>query len=297
MHRTPFQRYIHAARRAPQIWRLVLGVIVITLCAFIWTLGPLGLAWLFASPETALGLAHTLQSPVTPRGTLILLGTFAGMALGAVFAVRLLHKRRAASLFGPRRQVARDFTVAAGVVFAIYLTGLALWMVFFTPEANLAPTRWLVLLPLALLGVALQTGAEEMVFRGYLMQQLAARFISPVIWLILPALAFGAVHYDPGTAGANVWIIVGSAALFGLVAGDLTARTGSLGAAWGFHFANNVVAILVISTKGTITGLSLMQTPYGVDDAEVMGGLMFGDMAMLILAWLILRRVLTPRSI
>ena len=121
---------------------------------------------------------------------------------------------------------------------------------------------------------------------------MAARFRSPVVWLILPALAFGAVHFDPGTAGGNVWIVVAAAALFGLAAGDLTARTGSLGAAWGFHFANNAVAILFISTKGTITGLSLMQTPYGADNTDVARLLMFGDLALLLIAWALLRRLL-----
>ncbi len=52
----------------------------------------------------------------------------------------------------------------------------------------------------------IQTGAEELVFRGYLQQQLAARFASPLIWMVLPALIFGAVHYDPATAGPNVWL-------------------------------------------------------------------------------------------
>jgi uncharacterized protein len=49
---------------------------------------------------------------------------------------------------------------------------------------------------------------------------------------------------------------VGAAATFGLIAADLTARTGSIGAAWGFHFANNTMAITILATDGTITGLS-----------------------------------------
>lgn len=294
MRKTPFDRFIFSARRAPQLWRLVLGCVLIAICAFVFTLAPLGLAWLMRGSDAALGIAQGLQQPDTPRATLVLLFSFVGMAVGAALAVRLLHRRRAPSLFGPRQRVLRDFVISAGVVLAIYTFGFALWLTQYTPEANLAPTRWLLLLPLALLGVAIQTMAEEMAFRGYLMQQLAARFKSPLIWLILPALAFGAVHFDPGAAGENVWIIVGAAALFGLAAGDLTLRTGSLGAAWGFHFANNIVAILFVSTKGTITGLSLMQTPYGVDNAQVMQVLVFGDLALLLIAWAILRRLLRP---
>jgi len=297
MRKTPFDRFIFSARRAPQLWRLVLGVILIAGFSFLFTLGPIGVAWLLRGADAALGFARELQEPASPRAVLLLLFSFVGMALGTALAVRLLHQRRFPSLFGPRKRVARDFAMAAGVVLMVYAVGMGLWLIQYSPEANLAPTRWLLLLPLALLAVAIQTGAEEMAFRGYLMQQLAARFKSPAVWLILPALAFGAVHFDPGTAGGNVWIIVGSAALFGLVAGDLTARTGSLGAAWGFHFANNTVAILFLSTKGTITGLSLMQTPYGVDNTEVMRALLFGDLAMLLIAWAVLRRLLSPKPV
>ena len=44
--------------------------------------------------------------------------------------------------------------------------------------------------------------AEEALFRGYLLQQLAVRNPSPLIWMVLPALVFAALHIDPG-AGAG----------------------------------------------------------------------------------------------
>ena len=42
--------------------------------------------------------------------------------------------------------------------------------------------------------------AEELAFRGYLMQALAARFRSPLVWWLLPALLFGAAALEPGRA-------------------------------------------------------------------------------------------------
>jgi DNA-directed RNA polymerase subunit RPC12/RpoP len=39
-------------------------------------------------------------------------------------------------------------------------------------------------------GVLIQTGAEEVLFRGYLQQQLAARFASPIAWMVLPSAIF-----------------------------------------------------------------------------------------------------------
>jgi uncharacterized protein len=127
-------------------------------------------------------------------------------------------------------------------------------------------------------------------FRGYMQTQLAARFRSPIVWLLLPSLLFGIVHSDPATAGDNVWMVVGSAAVFGLIAADLTARTGSIGAAWGFHFANNVVAIAILATGGTITGLALWVTPYTLAEYEATLAAVLLDVGMLVVAWWLVRR-------
>jgi len=111
------------------------------------------------------------------------------------------------------------------------------------------------------------------------------------VWMLVPALLFGAAHFDPATNGGNALIIVGATALFGVLAADLVRVSGSLGAAWGFHFANNVMAILVISANGTITGLSLFTTPYAASDTVALPVQVSLDLATMILAWAVLRRV------
>ncbi|WP_102110180.1 CPBP family intramembrane glutamic endopeptidase [Oceaniglobus roseus] len=290
MYRQAFEDFVAPARARPQLWRLVLGVLLTAACAMLWVVVLLGAVWLGGEGGRAMDLAAELAEPVTPGVTLILLATFLGMALGPMLAARLLHRRRAGTLFGPGDLLCRDFAVAAATVLAIYGTSTAVWLWLYTPVHNLSPVHWLILLPFALVGVAIQTGAEELVFRGYLQQQLAARFRSPLVWLVLPALAFGMVHYDPASNGANAWLVVASAALFGLVAADLTAQSGSLGAAWGFHFANNLIALVVLATKGTITGLALYTTPYEVSDEGALTELVLVDLAILLLAWGLVRR-------
>jgi uncharacterized protein len=225
-----------------------------------------------------------------PRGTLILLVTFVGMALGPMAAARLLHGRRAGTLFGPRVRTLRDFAVAAGVVFAVLGVALGLWAVEYDAVVNLPFSIWALVLPLTLLGLLVQTGAEEILFRGYMQSQLAARFRSPLVWLVLPSLVFGIVHFDAVSAGDNVWLVVGSASVFGLIAADLTARTGSIGAAWGFHFANNVMAIAILATGGTITGLARWVTPYTLAEYDASAPAMLFDVAMLVIAWWLVRR-------
>lgn len=292
---TPFfERYVEPARARPQIWRLIVSIIVIAATYLAWVALLFGLLYLVTGPERAMTWANRVVEASTPTGTLLLMASFVGMALGPILAARWLHKRGAGTLFGPSARVLRDFVKAAATVLALYVVMLTLWSIWFDARPNLDPWIWLSFLPLAIVGLLIQTGAEEMLFRGFLMQQLAARFRSPLIWIPLPALAFGILHYDPASAGGNAWLIVASATLFGLVAADLTRITGTLGAAWGYHFANNVAAVLIIATDGTLPGLALYVTPYGIDDTTLLPLLSIGDLAAMLIVWLILRRALRP---
>lgn len=288
----PFAAFIAPARRRPQVWRLLLGLLICALVSILWIAGMFGIVFAVSGIETASDTMLSLGNPSTPRVTFLLLSTFGGMALAPMVAVWLLHKRGPGSLFGPATLVLRHFAISVLVTAAIYGVTLGIWSVTFDGVANVPLGLWVAVLPLSLLGIALQTGAEEILFRGYILQQLAARFASPLVYMLVPSLMFGALHYDPGTMGTNAWAVVGSTAFFGLIAADLTHATGSLGAAWGLHFANNIVAILVISTKGTITGLSLYLTPYAASEVTITGPLLLADLGLIIVVWGVLRWIL-----
>jgi membrane protease YdiL (CAAX protease family) len=291
---TAFTRFVAPARGHPQLWRLVLGAALIALCTLLGTAAIFGAGWFaMGTGEDGALWADRMVSAETPLGTLLLLFSFAGMAAGAMLAARWVHKRPARTLFGPAVRVLRDFVGAWAVVGALMALSLALWSVSYDAVPGVAPLTWAALLPATLLGLAIQTGAEELVFRGYLQQQLAARFRSPLVWALLPSLLFGAIHYNPALPVEGALILMGAAALFGLAAADLTARTGSIGAAWGFHFANNLLAIAILSTEGTITGLALFRTPYAVDESASLDLLILADLGFLVLAWWLVRRVVS----
>ena len=291
--------FVAAAARRPQLWRLVLGVVI---AGLIYALGAAGTiaGWVVLSGMDPARAAETLIGGTSATGLLVLLGSFAFMALGAWAAAQWLHGRRLAEMIGPRGPVLRDFAVGAGVVLGLNLL-VVIWYAATKPLVPGLPlAAWLTLLPLALVLLLIQTGAEELLFRGYLQGQLMARFASPLVWMLLPALAFGVLHYDPVGAGPNAWSVVAATFVFGLVAADLTALTGRLGAAWGFHFANNVIAILVIAVEGGLPALALARTPFSLADPEAGGLAMLLDGAVILLAWWLtrtaLKRALQPHG-
>ncbi len=283
------ENLVEAARARPALWRLLIGLMLAASGQFLAVALIMGGFILVLSPEEAAPRIMGLMSPVTPEATLLVLFSFLGLVLGTWAAARLLQGRSFRSLFGHPATVLRHFVTAAVTISVLFGLAVLLWPL--ETRAGLPFQNWLILLPLSLLAVLIQTGAEEIAFRGYLQTQLAARFRRPVIWLMGPAILFGALHFAPQIQGDTAIIAVGAATLFGVIAGDLTARTGSIGAAWGFHFANNSLAILILATPGALSGLSLRLQ---LADITVLPDpiTILGELFLLVFGWFALRRIL-----
>ena len=280
-HRTPaFDAFVAPARRRPALWRLAAGLVLA---------GALWLAAVAALLRAASGLG------AGPRGVLLLyLASFAGLALGTALAARLLHGRGAATLLGPRGFQPRAFALGVAAVATVALLSSAATLAFGAPLRQTSLGAWMRLLPLALPLVLLQTAAEETLFRGYLLQSLAARFRSPLAWALAPALAFGALHWNGPALGRDAWLAVAAAAAIGLAFADVTARTGNLSAAIGLHFGNNVAALLIVAMPGPTGALGFWLAP--VDAAHPMRAWLLADIATTLAAWGLFRLVLARRE-
>ena len=289
-----YKTYLEPAKAYPALWRLILGLFTILVVYLLWTFAVFFVAWIVdGKPADLTPWLVRMASTQNFAGTVAVLGTFGGMALGPIVAARLLHGRGPRSLFGPAARTLHDFGFAMAVASVVLAASLVVWRLGNLPVPNLTLGLWLSLLPLTIGLVLVQTGAEELVFRGYLQSQLAARFASPFIWLLVPALLFGLAHPNPNVDPVTGLLIMGSASIFGFYAGDLTARTGSIGAAWGIHFSINFVAIGLLATQGTITGLSLFQTPYAIAEVSDSRGAFIGNFIVMSLIWIVVRRLLS----
>ncbi len=289
-----YRPMIALAAPKPALWRLAGGVATALAIMALWIVAVVGIVAFWRNVDLALGFKGVVGFPGrTPGSAISQLMLVAGLGFGTYVAIRAWQGGDGKSLTGPAARVMRHFAVAVAValVIAALLAGISVGDDEFL-RRNLSVAVWLAWLPAALIAVAIQTGAEEVFFRGYLQTQLAARWNVPWIWLGIPALLFGAVHYMPGLPGTNSWIVAGYATLFGVLAGDLTARTGSIGAAWGFHFANNFMGIAVISTEGSISGLGFWIQENGLSQQIALSPVLLLDAAVLIAIWWVIRRVL-----
>lgn len=283
-------RLVRDAQARPELWRLILGVVLIALLVSVLNIA------LFA---VVAGLVSAEQSAVllqgrSPVALLLLLGSFGFITLGVALVARQLQRRSLASVIGPWAlglyQFWRVFRALA--ILAVVMAVLPPYGVGPPLTPNLDLSVWIGLLPFSLLAVLIQTSAEEVLFRGYIQQSLAARFRSPLIWMGVPSLLFALGHYSPGVAGNNALLIAVWSCAFGLLASDLTARAGTLGPAIAVHFFNNVIALLFMSLPDNLSGLALFLLPFDTADTEMLRPWLFVDFAVMIVCWLTARLAL-----
>lgn len=302
-----FESYIRPAHAYPSLWRTFLAMLVGFL---VYVTGAFVVLYLFAfwvfeviDPSRAFELRvirnafqqtalPELSDGGTPEAMALMLATFIPIGL-AVWVMVRLHRRGFRSLLGPRPGFLRNFAYAFAVVALFHLPFVA-YGAFVTGmpghSFKVPVSVWLFNLSWALPLILIQTSSEELVFRGYLQQQLAVRARNPLIWMLLPSLLFGLGHGNPDTPLEAWRDYVIWATLFGLIAADLTRVTGSLAAAMGMHFANNAFVMLWVGTDDGFGGLALYWLP---PDAIGPGPPIWAELVVLLLIWALTRRLLS----
>ena len=287
----PQIRLIASLRTKPELWRLAVGLVIASLVVValntltqrtIAELAPEFWVRHFPGPEA---------QGNTPASMLITLFSFGFLIVGVDVALRSLHGRGLATLIGPLAvgvpQFARVLVMLC--VLSVVLMILPPYQMGMEVIPNLPFGQWLALLPFAVTGVLIQSASEEILFRGYVQQQLAARFQSPLVWMLLPSALFAVGHYLPSQAGENAVMIALWSGLFGVLMADLTARAGSLGPAIAVHLANNFSALLIVALPDSLSGLALYVAPVTMDDVAALAPWMPVEFATTLVFWLAAR--------
>ena len=251
----PFHQWVDAARPRQQLWRTLLGAVIVVSVWFAWSMAVLMIAGSsgMISGSAFNSLMYGGGFGFDQIGIYLLLGvvmmTFFGLWLGVWVAVLCVHKRKPAGVISTTGRISRR-EFAIGSVFAgvyVALSAGATTLLGNAPSwSGVDLGAWaigtLCLLPL----IFVQSAGEELFFRGYLTQQLAARFNHPLVWGLVPSVAFGLAHV--GNAGGDpqltIYYVVATG-MIGLILAATVWRTGGLAAAMGFHTVNNLTGFTV----------------------------------------------------
>lgn len=239
-------------------WRPLLTLLV-TAVAYLLILLVMGipLVVLALMPSTAAAVEPLLTGdlnmadPVGLAGNLLIL---IALIPASLLGVRLGGWRPVASLMSVAGRV--RWGILGRTMTGAFLVIAAGWTVMLLLDAGSLnggrahiDSRALVTLAIIVLLVPLQAAAEELVFRGVLMQALGSWLRHPAWAILLPVPLFVLGHeYN--------WIGLIDIAVFAIAMGVLTYLTGGLEAAIGVHVVNNVVvfalgALGLVDTSAT----------------------------------------------
>lgn len=232
-------------------WWYLLGTIVILVS---WQVVSL----VFNGISVAIGGDTWLQT------ALLILG-FLGLFFSVLLVTRLINGR-------PWRSVITPYTrfnwglVGRGALFwgvPLLVTQL-LTLPMDSDGLRLTPDlgAWILLVVTVVLLVGLQTTAEELFFRGYLLQWVSLASRSRWIIAVASAVLFTIPHLaNPevtSTAGSELAAAVLVYALIGFTLGWVSVVSGTIELAIGAHFINNVASFTLVSPETSVAGSSLI---------------------------------------
>lgn len=252
----PFARLGLTGR--PAVWRLLAAAVVMFVLYVVILGSAAGLAILFMpfreiQDAIALFEAKPDWNAVSLREMLVtfcvLLGSIAPMLPATLIGARLLHGRPMRSFITAARRVnMRAAFLSFGVFMALEVIATVIDYAIEPAGYSfvLNPGRYLVFLPFVLVLLPLQVLAEEVLFRGYLLQAVGRFTANRLALVAIPAGIFAVIHFaNPeaiagGVAALGYYVIMASYLTW------ITIKGNGLEYAFGLHLANNLTVFSIL---------------------------------------------------
>lgn len=271
----------YASRGKNTWWRYLLCLVLACLLAGLIMIG--GAVVLMLAHLLPPDLTAEIQRPQFVKPFFLgIAASFGIVTISLALAAAIIHRKRPSDLIGQWRW--RYFILACGA-WVLVESVLVLIDFLIAPKgfALTAGQGTLSLAAVALVGIAVQTFAEEYVFRGYLTQGLLLLFKRPLPAAIVSGLLFGSLHISNGTYQAL------NAVVFGIVCSLIAIRTGGIALTYGLHLANNYFGAVVV-----VSGSDVFKGSPGIV-SQTTPGLVWWDLFLAVLVllgalWLILRQ-------
>ncbi len=202
------------------------------------------------------------------------------LLVGVVLVIMVLHRRSWLTLITPRSRL-DWWRIAEGAAVWVVLA-----LVAATVENLLYPgryawsldvQRWLPFVAAALLLTPLQCAAEELVFRGYLVQAMGRLLRQPAVLAVLSSVVFTIPHlFNPEIAAYGIGIMAANYFAMGLFLASVALRDGRLELAIGAHAGNNLLLALFINYEDSVFSTQSMLTAGALDPGYSLVSLVLG---------------------
>lgn len=186
----------------------------------------------------------------------LMLFVFSGILFGVMAGTKYIHRRPVLTVFtGASSFRWRHMMVGAGVWLAVMIL---LEIVGYLTEPEIYtfqfdPVPFFLCLLAGILVLPLQTTAEEVFIRGYLMQQVG--LLVPYRWIpvVVTSVFFGLLHTgNPEVLQFGLYKAMTLYIGMGLFFGIITAMDDGLEIPIGVHYVNNLFSFLIVGYKGSV---------------------------------------------
>ena len=245
------------------IWKIVLGFFIISV---FYVLGSFAIG-LFCSSASFCTFSNGLGR--TPLSLLFVLFSFVPIWIGVWIAMKFIHDVPMKELFGSfgkfdLQLLLKGFLVmlVLGISIETILQFIPVvsGFIYYEPNKVLILSDWVKWFLPVMLFIFVQSAAEELVFRGYLLQTIWSKSASYLYAVICPSLIFGLLHFDPQSYGANAWLYCFNTFVVGCLLCLVTLHTGNIALAFGLHWGGNTVSLLFFGIYGNLDGMALWLT-------------------------------------
>jgi uncharacterized protein len=257
--------YLDAAHHGKNsVWRYIISIGMIMVTGLI--IGSLPLLvvvlvlMLDGNPATGMNRDTGMLIGVDPLLTFpLFMASFIAFFLGINLAVTQIHRRPLVTLITPGRPVDWSRVLQGALAWAALVAVIGLVEAALFPgrfEWTLDLVRFLPFAAMALFLIPLQTTAEELFFRGYVLQGTGLLTRNTLILAFVSGLIFMLPHFANPEVAVNFWAVMGFYFIFGAAMAIVTLRDNSLELAIGVHAGNNLFTALLVNFEG-----SALQTP------------------------------------
>jgi membrane protease YdiL (CAAX protease family) len=229
------------------------------------------------------GFAAQIQQPENVAPFFLGLAvTFGLLTACLMLGNRIVHRKRPGDVIGRWRWKFFAFGFVIWIVVQSLLTSVD-FLIAPHGFALSASHGTVSLAGVALVGILVQTFAEEFIFRGYATQGLLLVLKKPLRAAVVSGLLFGAVHIPNGIPQAL------NATVFGIVCALIAIRSGGIALTAGLHLANNYFGAVIV-----VSGSDVFHGSPGVI-SQITPQLIWGDICLAAVAlgavgWLVLSK-------
>lgn len=202
----------------------------------------------------------------------LMLFAFVAALIALIFFLKPFHNRTFQQVINGTNKIRWKYFftgLSVWLIISIIELGIGLWL---NPSSYILQFDISTFVPLVIITVLLipiQTTYEEVSFRGYLAQGVAA-YTSNRWWtIIIPGVSFGLLHsLNPEIATHGFWVMMPQYIFFGLFFGLVAVLDDGIETAMGIHAANNMFVCLFTTSPS-----SALQTPavFNVPEIDPIG--------------------------